>query len=186
MSTERLFHYWVGGSCVDGMWSNVGACGQREGVNNLIFILDIINRWHLAKHPKLTDSTSSKLSLHGLGLLWGNINIVNIRSYREYEILRIFSGMLCSVSWYRQWRTEHKCARGDDLKWRPFRNKNFLRRKKFQPTWKNFWRPILVIHQKSENYTCNELCRSLSLLACAAPNFHLFCPFLLKISPFFT
>ena len=63
--------------------------------------------------------------------------------------------------------------------------KCFLRWEKMSTNSQKFLTTFfLVIHPKNENCTRNELCRP--RLACATPNFQLFCPFLPKILPFFT
>src|SRR6218665_2178298 len=83
-------------------------------------------------------------------------------------------------------------ALGDDLKCRPFRNK-FLGPAQKNSTNSPKFLTIFFSHSpKNENFTLPKFyvtnCAAPSApppLSCAPPNFHLFCPLLKKILPFF-
>src|SRR6218665_1931347 len=86
-----------------------------------------------------------------------------------------------------QWRTEHKCRPGRRPQMPPIQEKHFSPPEKNVNQFANISDDFFSFTQKNENYTFNQLCRPLRrplcrplcppLLACAASNFHLFCPF---------
>jgi len=77
-----------------------------------------------------------------------------------------------------QWRTEHKCRPGRRRKMPPFQEKIFIQLAKIS-------HDLFFFSHSPKNEKFNVTNCAASPLACAAPNFQLFCPFLLRIVPFF-
>src|SRR6218665_315044 len=96
-------------------------------------------------------------------------------SYRKRGIkfrVSLYGSPYSCVRGLRQWRTEHKCRPGRRREMPPFQEKMSSNSPEFLTTF-------LVIDPKDENFFCRP-----PPLSCAALNFQLFCPFLLRITPF--